>query len=387
MQPTANRLRGLSESVIREMTRVADLHGAINLAQGYPDFDPPQELIEAAQRALAGGYNQYSVTWGSPRFREALARKAAGFMGLELDPDEHITVTCGSTEAMMVAVMTVCDPGDKVVLFSPVYENYLPDLRLAGAEPVFVDLQGPQYRFDPQQLEGAFRQGAKALILCNPSNPTGKVFQLEELEIIADLALRHGAYVITDEVYEHIVYPPHQHRYLAGLPDMFPRTLSCGSLSKTYAITGWRLGYLIAAPEISREARKVHDFLTVGAPAPLQEAAVTALEFPAAYYKRLQEAYLSRRDHFLGFLEEAELSFNLPQGAYYTMVDIKDFDAHDDVEFCRWLAQEVGVAAVPGSSFYPKGSPASPWVRLNFAKRVDTLEQAGQRLLRLRRHP
>jgi aspartate/methionine/tyrosine aminotransferase len=385
MPTTSRRITLFTESVIREMTRVADETGAINLAQGFPDFDPPQELVEAARRALNEGHHQYAVTWGSPRLRAALARKASRFMGLDLDPEAHITVTCGSTEAMMAALMAVCNPGERVIIFSPFYENYGADTILSGAEPLWVPLRGPEFSIDPDELRDAFRQGAKALVLCNPSNPTGKVFTRPELELIAGLAQEYDAFVITDEVYEHIVYEPHRHTYIASLPGMFARTISCSSLSKTYAITGWRLGYTIAAPEITQAIRKVHDFLTVGAPAPLQEAAATALAFPDSYYAGLQAAYTARRDLFFSYLERAGLPFNRPQGAYYVLLDISAFGFSDDDEFCRWMAKEIGVAAVPGSSFFQE--PVHRLVRLNFAKREETLHAAGQRLLRLKDHP
>ncbi|HZD57050.1 MAG TPA: aminotransferase class I/II-fold pyridoxal phosphate-dependent enzyme [Anaerolineales bacterium] len=382
MAKTSARLNHLTESVIREMTRVANQYGAINLSQGYPDFDPPAALLEAAERALRGGYNQYSITWGSPRFRQALAKKQSRFMGIEIDPDEHITVTCGSTEAMMAAMMTVCDPGDKVIIFSPFYENYGADTLLSEAVPIFVPLQPPDFKFDPEQLRQAFRQGAKALVLCNPSNPTGKVFTRAELETIASLVKEYDAFVITDEVYEHIVYAPHRHTYIASLPDMFERTLSCSSLSKTYAVTGWRLGYVLASPEVSNGVRKVHDFLTVGAPAPLQEAAVTALEFPEAYYDQLQSDYDHRRRLFLSYLDQIGLDYSQPEGAYYVLMDISPFDYADDIQFCYWLAAEVGIAAVPGSSFFSE--PVNHLIRFNFAKQDKTLKDAGGRLLKLR---
>lgn len=382
MPSTAARLEYFSESVIREMTRVADEQGAINLSQGFPDFDPPTELIAAAKRALEEGYHQYAITWGSPRFRQALARKQRHWMGLDLDPDVHIVVTCGSTEAMMVAMMTACNPGDKVIVFSPFYENYGPDTVLSGAEPVYVSLHPPEFNFDPAELRRAFEQGARALVLCNPSNPTGKVFAKEELLFIADLAQEFDAFVITDEVYEHIVYAPYEHIYMASLPGMFKRTISCSSLSKTYAITGWRLGYVIGAPEVMSAARKVHDFLTVGAAAPLQEAGVTALDFPLSYYEQLRAEYTSRRDCFLSYLRRAGLSFSEPQGAYYVLVDISDFGVTDDMAFCCWLAREIGVAGVPGSSFFHE--KVHHLVRFHFAKREETLVAAGERLLRLK---
>jgi aminotransferase len=378
MPATASRTAFFTESVIREMTRVADQYGAINLAQGFPDFEPPEELLAAAARALREGYNQYAVTWGSPRFRQALAEKQSRFMGLEIDPDAHITVTCGSTEAMMAALMAVCNPGERVIVFSPFYENYGADAILSGAEPVFVPLHPPDFRFDPHELRAAFQQGVKALVLCNPSNPTGRVFSREELQTIAGLAQEYDAFVITDEVYEHIVYEPNRHTYIASLPGMFERTLSCSSLSKTYAVTGWRLGYVIAPPQVSAGIRKVHDFLTVGAPAPLQEAAVTALRFPADYYHALQAAYTRRREIHLDQLRKHGFSFTVPEGAYYVLVDISDFGFSSDAEFCIWMAREIGLAAVPGSSFFHE--PVDHLIRLNFAKREETLIQVEEKL-------
>lgn len=382
MPAIATRLSHFSESIIRDMTRVAIEHHAINLSQGFPDFDPPAALIEAARRAIDGDHHQYAITWGAPRFRKALAQKQSHWMGLPLDPDAHIVVTCGCTEAMMVAMMTACNPGDRVIIFSPFYENYTADTILSGAEPVYVPLYPPRFDFDREELRRAFASGAKALILCNPANPTGKVFSREELQYIAALAQEYDAFVITDEVYEHIVYEPNRHTYIASLPGMFERTISCSSLSKTYAITGWRLGYVIASSGVIAAARKVHDFLTVGAAAPLQEAAVTALHFPADYYLQLQADYTRRRDCFLGYLDQAGLRYTAPQGAYYVLVDISEFDFDEDTAFCLWMAREIGVAAVPGSSFFRE--PVRHLVRLHFAKREDTLAEAGRRLLRLR---
>ncbi len=382
MAEIAARLANFTESVIREMTRVADQHGAINLSQGFPDFDPPHQLIEAAGRALDEGYHQYAVTWGSPRFRKALAKKQRRFMGIDIDPDAHITVTCGSTEAMMVAMMTVCNPGDRVIVFSPFYENYGADTILSGAEPIYVPLHPPDFTFDLDELRRAFQRGVKALVLCNPSNPTGRVFRREELQTIADLAQEFDAFVLTDEVYEHIVYEPHEHVYIASLPGMFERTLSGSSLSKTYAITGWRLGYVIAPERVTAGARKVHDFLTVGAPSLLQEAAATALAFPDEYYRELQADYTRRRDVFLEYLDEVGLRYTRPEGAYYVLVDVSEFGVEDDTAFCKWLAREVGVAAVPGSSFFRE--PVQHMIRFHFAKREETLHKAGQRLLRLK---
>ncbi|HEY8553998.1 MAG TPA: pyridoxal phosphate-dependent aminotransferase, partial [Burkholderiales bacterium] len=309
MPRTSRRTSVFTESVIREMTRVAQQYDAINLAQGFPDFDPPAELVQAAKDAMDSGRHQYAITWGSPEIRAALAAKLQRFMGIPVDAERELVVTCGATEAMMVAMMTVCDPGDRVGLFSPFYENYGADAILSGATPVHVPLYPPEYNFDPAELRRAFASGLKAFVLCNPSNPSGKVFTREELEYIAALADQFDTFVITDEVYEHIVFPPHVHTYFATLPGMRERTLSCSSLSKTYAITGWRLGYLHATPEIVAQARKVHDFLTVGAAAPLQHAVVTALNFPATYYAALTQEYVERRDIFLSYLDRTGLAY------------------------------------------------------------------------------
>ena len=382
MPKTSRRLSQFTESVIRRMTRVANQAGAVNLSQGFPDFDPPEALLQAAERSAREGPHQYAITWGAANFRAALARKQSRFMGLPLDPDAHIVVTCGSTEAMTAAVMTACDPGDKVIVFSPFYENYVADMILSGAEPIYVALRPPDFAFDPVELERAFAQQPKALILCNPSNPSGKVFTRQELLLIARLAEQHDSFVITDEVYEHILYAPNEHTYFAALPGMFDRTISCSSLSKTYCITGWRLGYLLGPETVVNQARKVHDFLTVGAPAPLQEAAVTALGFPDSYYLELQAAYEEKRRLFLGFLDQAGLSYTRPQGAYYVLVDIGEFGFEDDVAFAEWLAREVGVAGVPGSSFFRE--PVRHLIRFHFAKRAETLVQAGERLQQLR---
>ena len=364
------------------MTRLANECGAINLSQGFPDFDPPAPVLNALERAAREGPHQYAVTWGAPKFRAALAKKQSRFMQLPLDPDENIVVTCGSTEAMMVAMMTACNPGDKVIIFSPYYENYAADAILCGAEPIHVTLHPPDFCFDSAELRKAFEQKPKALVLCNPSNPSGKVFTRDELLAIAKLAEEFDIFVLTDDVYEHIVYAPHQNTYFASLPGMFDRTLSCSSLSKTYSMTGWRLGYVIGPPAVIDEARKVHDFLTVGAAAPLQEAAVIALELPDSYYKDLQHLYTEKRSTFLQYLDQAELEYSEPQGAYYVMVNIAEFGWANDVEFCEWLAREVGVAAVPGSSFFHE--PVNNLIRLHFAKREETLVAAGERLLAMR---
>lgn len=386
MQQLSDRTATFTDSVIRRMTRISNAHGAINLSQGFPDFEPPAELLASLQRVASRGNvlgHQYAITWGAQAFRDALAEKQAARMGVDIDPDEHIVVTCGSTEAMMAAMMTVVNPGDRVAIFSPFYENYGADTILSGAEPVYVPLVPPTYTFDPARLEAAFRdRGAKALVLCNPSNPCGKVFTRAELETIASIVVEYDAYVITDEVYEHIVYAPNVHTYMASLPGMWERTISCSSLSKTYSITGWRLGYTIASAEITDRIKKVHDFLTVGAAAPLQEAVVTALQFPQAYYDGLLELYASKRDLLCEGLDRLGIVRNVPEGAYYVMVDISEFGYASDLTFCEDLARFVGVGAVPGSSFFKE--PENRYVRLHFAKRDETLRMALERLARLR---
>jgi aspartate/methionine/tyrosine aminotransferase len=378
----ATRLTGIGESVIRNMTRLAQAAGALNLAQGFPDFDPPAELVEAAHSALASGFHQYAITWGTANFRQALAEKQSRWMGLDIDPDRHITVTCGSTEAMMASVMTVTNPGDRVIIFSPFYENYIADIQLNGAVPLFVELHPPEFRFDPAELRAAFASGARALILCNPSNPTGRVFTRAELETIAALAQEFDAYVLTDEVYEHIVYAPHHHSYIASLPGMFERTLSCSSLSKTYSITGWRLGYILAPEEITANTRKVHDFLSIGAAHMLQEAAATALRFPPSYYTHLAAEYQRKRDILLGYLDRLGLPYTRPEGAYFVMVDVSALGFADDFAASQWLIESIGVAPVPGSVFF--NTDDRRYVRFHFSKRDETLHQAGERLLRIR---
>ena len=382
MPQVSERTTRFTESVIRRMTRVASMYGAINLSQGFPDFDPPPELLEALRKTAEFGPHQYAVTWGAPNFRHALAKKVSRFMGLPINEDENIVVTCGSTEAMMAAMLAVCNPMDKVIVFSPFYENYGADAILSSAQPIYVELRPPLFTFDPDELRKAFQQRPKAIILCNPSNPTGRVFTRDELEYIASLAQEFDAFVITDEVYEHIVYEPYHHIYFASLPGMFERTISCSSLSKTYSITGWRLGYVVAPPEVADAVKKVHDFLTVGAAAPWQEAAVIALELPEAYYRSLLDTYTEKRVVFLKSLDEAGLAYVIPQGAYYVLVDVSEFKAKDDIAFCEWLAQYLGVAAVPGSSFFHE--PTHHLIRFHFAKKTETLEEAGKRLLGIR---
>ena len=360
------------------MTRISLKYGAVNLSQGFPDFDPPQALTDRLREVAKEGPHQYAITWGAKNFREALAEKQRRWMGIPIDPESEIVVTCGSTEAMMAAMMTVTDAGDRVAIFSPFYENYGADTILCGAEPIYVPLVPPDFHFDPEVLEDAFRQGAKALVLCNPSNPCGKVFTRQELETIAEIAIRYDAWVITDEVYEHIVYAPQEHVYMASLPGMRERTLSCSSLSKTYSITGWRLGYVIAAPEVIDTVRKVHDFLTVGAAAPLMEAAVVGLRMPDAYYEDLRELYTRKRDILLQGLDQLNIPHTVPQGAYYILLDINEFGYESDLRFCEDLAERVGVGAVPGSSFFRE--PVNHLIRLHFAKQESTLLEALNRL-------
>ena len=383
MRTLSDRTAGFTDSVIRRMTRISDEYNAVNLSQGFPDFEPPREITERLAKVATEGPHQYAVTWGAQNFREALARKQEHFSGLSFDPNSEIVVTCGSTEAMMAAMMSVTNPGDKVVIFSPFYENYGADTILSGAEPIYVPLNPPEFNFDPEVLEDAFRQGAKALILCNPSNPCGKVFTREELELIASLAIKYDTYVITDEVYEHIIYAPYQHTYLATLAGMRERTIECSSLSKTYSITGWRLGYVIAPPEIIERVKKVHDFLTVGAAAPLMEAAVVGLNFPDSYYEELQAHYTHMKNLFIDGLKNIGLRYTEPQGAYYVLVDIGEFGYKNDLEFCEDLARKVGVGAVPGSSFFKED--VNHLVRLHFAKRDETLNEALDRLSEIRK--
>lgn len=383
MPELSERTASFTDSNIRRMTRVANACGAINLSQGFPDFDPPHEITDRFNEIASKGPHQYPITWGAKNFRDALAKKQERFMGRPIDPEGEIVITCGSTEAMMTAMMTVTDPGDKVIVFSPFYENYGADAILSGAKPIYVPLNPPDFTFDANVLEDAFKQGARALILCNPSNPCGKVFTYDELKTISELAVKYDTFVVTDEVYEHIVYEPYKHIYLSNLPGMYERTLSCSSLSKTYSITGWRLGYVIAPPKITDRAKKVHDFLTAGASAPLMEAAVTGLEFPDSYYKELQDHYTHMRDLFIGGLESFGLKFTKPQGAYYVLVDVSEFNVKDDVKFCEWMAENVGVAAVPGSSFFKE--PVNDYIRLHFAKRDETLNAALDRLSELKK--
>ena len=382
MKELSKRTKTFTDSVIRRMTRIANEYDAINLSQGFPDFDPPKEILNRLEQVAHEDYNQYAITWGAQNFRDALAKKQSKYMNLDLDSNKNIVITCGSTEAMMAAMMSVCDQNDKVIVFSPFYENYGADSILCGANPIYVPLHPPVFNFDKEELENAFKQNPKALILCNPSNPCGKVFSKEELEYIACLAVKYDTYVITDEVYEHIVYAPYKHTYFASLPGMFERTISCSSLSKTYSITGWRLGYCIAPENIIEQIKKVHDFLTVGAAAPLQEAAVVGLEFSDAYYDELQKLYTHKKDLFLNGLKELNIPHTEPQGAYYVMVDISEFGYDSDLDFCVDLIKNVGVAAVPGSSFFKEEE--NRYIRFHFAKKDETLLAALNRLKDMR---
>lgn len=383
MKSLSNRTASFTDSVIRRMTRIANQYDAVNLSQGFPDFAPPKAITDRLAQVAAEGPHQYAITWGAQNFREALARKHHHFSGMEVNPNEEIVVTCGSTEAMMAAMMSIVNPGDKVAIFSPFYENYGADTILSGAEPIYIPLVPPEFKFDGNLLEEAFRQGAKALIICNPSNPCGKVFSLEEMTVIADIVKKYDGYVITDEVYEHIIYAPYRHVYMASLPGMRERTIICNSLSKTYSITGWRLGYVIASSAIIDRVKKVHDFLTVGAAAPLMEAAVTGLNFGDEYYQDLQAHYTHMKNLFAGGLQQLGFRITEPQGAYYVLLDVSEFGVQDDYAFAAWMAEKVGVAAVPGSSFFRE--PVHHLVRFHFAKEDATLNEALNRLESLSR--
>jgi aminotransferase len=424
----SDRAASFQESVIREMTRLHMLYGGVNLAQGYPDFDPPPEIIDAACRALREGYNQYAVTWGTPRLREAVARKTTEFNGIPTDPNENVTVCCGATETMIATLMAVCNPGDEVIVFTPFYENYGPDAILSGATPVYVPLHAPgaekavgrrqkaesgrppapeylntptpehpspltptlphshtageTWTFDPEELAAAFSSRTRAIIVNTPHNPTGHVFTRPELETIAELCIRHECLAVTDEIYEHILYDGREHVSVGSLNGMRERTVTISGASKTFSVTGWRLGWAVAPKEITVGIRRVHDFLTVGAPHPLQEAAVTALNLPERYYRDLVEAYTRRRDRTIAMVRAAGLSPYVPEGAYYTLAGFGAFDYPDDVAFTMHLVKEVGVAVVPGSSFYPPGSEdGKRLIRFAFPKREETLAEAA-RLLR-----
>jgi aspartate/methionine/tyrosine aminotransferase len=379
-----------TESVIREMTREAMRHGAVNLSQGFPDFPAPEEIKRAAARAIAADINQYAITWGAKDFRDAIAEKTKWHLGLEVDPESEITVTCGSTEGMIAAMMATVDPGEEVVVFEPFYENYAPDAVLSDAVPRYVPLRAPDWTFDREELRAAFNAKTKAIIVCNPNNPTGRVFTRDEMEFIAGLCREFDALCFTDEIYEHILYPregesdPPAHISMIQLEGMRERTVVVNSMSKTYSVTGWRVGYVIAPPEITAAVRKVHDFLTVGAAAPLQAAGAVALRLPRDYYAHLSADYLRRRDQLLPVLASAGFRFSQVEGAYYVMTDITAFGFRDDVEFTRHMIREIGVACVPGSSFYSRPELGARQVRFCFCKRDDTLRLAAERLQKLR---
>jgi len=377
-----------TESVIREMTREALKHGAVNLSQGFPDFAAPEDVKRVAMQAIADDINQYAITWGARDFREAIARKTKWYLGLDVDPETELTVTCGSTEGMIAAMMATVDPGEEVVVFEPFYENYAPDAILSDATPRYVPLRAPDWSFDAQELRSVFNAKTRAIILCNPNNPTGKVFTRAEMEFIAGLCQEFDALCFTDEIYEHILYPREgaeiAHISMAQLPGMRERTVIVNSMSKTYSVTGWRVGYCIASPEITSAIRKVHDFLTVGAAAPLQAAGAYALSLPTDYYDRLQAEYRARRDLLLPVLEAAGFGVFRPDGAYYIMTDIRAFGFANDVEFTKYLIREVGVACVPGSSFYSVPERGAQQVRFCFCKKDETLQLAAERLEKLK---
>lgn len=388
MPQISNRVQTFTDSVIRRMTRISDECGAINLSQGFPDFDPPKAILDRLAEVAYEGPHQYSVTFGARNLRQAIAEKQGKAIGRSIDPETEIVITCGGTEAMMCTMMTICNPGDKVMVFSPFYENYGADAILSGAEPIFIPLVPPEYQFDIRLIEQGFQAGAKAIIVCNPSNPCGKVFTREELLAIGKLAVKYDAYVVTDEVYEHLVYAPYTHIYMSGLPGMFDHTITCNSLSKTFSITGWRLGYVIGPAAVIESAKKVHDFLTVGAAAPLQEAIVAGLKLGDEYYEELRNIYTRKRDFFLDGLDRIGLKHNIPQGTYFVMVDIQEFldmpqfQGYSDLEFCEWMIRNIGLAAVPGSSFFRE--PVNRYIRLHFARGEETLAEALKRLEKLK---
>jgi len=372
-----------TESVIRDMTRMANLHGAINLGQGFPDFPAPQEVKHAAARAIAEDHNQYPITWGVPVFREAIAAKYARDYGMSVDPETEICVTCGSTEAMMAAVLGILDPGDEIVIFEPFYENYGPDAILTGATPRFVTLRPPEWIFDASELRAAFSDRTRAVVINTPNNPTGKVFTRDELDLIAELCVRHDAIALTDEIYEHILYDGARHIPIATIPGMQDRTVTIGALSKTYSVTGWRVGWALAPRPLMEGIRKVHDFLTVAAATPLQVAGITALELPGTYYEEIAAGYTQRRDVMMRILDDCGFEAHAPRGAYYVMADVSRLGLGDDVATATHLVQEVGVAAVPGSSFFSDPAQGAHLLRFAFCKRIETLQAAGERLRRL----
>ena len=392
MPVMSSRVGAFTDSVIRRMTRISDeTPGSINLSQGFPDFDPPGVVLDAMRDMSGGGeQHQYPITFGSKRLRDCLAAEYSPRAGRTIDPEEEVVVTCGGTEAMMAAMMAVCNPGDRVIVFSPFYENYGTDAILSGAVPVYVPLRPPAFDFDPAELEAAFRQNVKAIIVCNPSNPCGKVFTRAELQLIEDLAAKYDAFVITDEVYEHIVFDPYKHVMAASLPGAWERTITCNSLSKTFSITGWRIGFVLAPPEVTECIKKVHDFLTIGAPAPLQEAICAAFTLGQDYYDELKASYTRKRALFCAGLDVLGLPHSVPQGSYFVMADISPFLEKErfagwtDLQFCEWMIREVGVAAVPGSSFFAED--VNNLIRLHFARSEESLAEAVARLQKLKRY-
>lgn len=378
------RTSQFSESVIREMTRIFNLHGGVNLAQGFPDFPTPEVIKKAAVNAILSDMNQYSITWGSPRLRQAIANKVKWFPGLDIDYDLHLTITCGATEAITSTLMAILNPGDELIIFEPYYENYGPAAILADAKPVVVSLYPPDFSFDPDELKRSFSKKTKAIIINTPGNPTGKVFTVEELTLIAKLCCERDVIVVTDEVYEHMTYDGFRHVSMATLPDMFDRTVTCNSISKTYCATGWRVGYVIANEKITNAVRKIHDFTTLGAPAPLQEGAIAAFTLPIDYYDQLAKDYLIRRDLFLNYLDQAGLPYITPRGAYYVLVDISRFGFEQSMDAAIWMIKEIGVAGVPGSSFFHDPRKGNNLIRFHFSKSQKLLDEAGERLYRLR---
>lgn len=376
----SDRVQHFPESTIREMTRLANRHGAINLSQGFPDFDPPEEILEAARDALAEGYNQYATTWGAEDFRQAIAESALRFQGLEVDPDAHVVVTCGATEAMMAAMLSLIDPGEEVVVLEPFYENYGPDAIVSGARPVFVPMEWPTYRLDEEALKAAFGRETKALILNTPNNPTGRVFDEGTLRLVADLCSDHDVVCVTDEIYEHIVYDGRRHVSIATLGGMWERTVTISGLSKTFSVTGWRLGYALSPRTLTEALKRTHDFLTVGAPHPLQIAGAYALRMGDSYFEALRAAYTERREVLYDALTAIGFQCAKPEGSYYIMADIRPLTDKDDVGFSRFLVEEVGVAVVPGSSFFADPADGRFFVRFAFPKRMETLREATKRL-------
>jgi len=384
-QHVSDRSQLFTQSIIREMTRMNNQYGGINLAQGFPDFDPPEVIKEAAVEAIRAGHNQYAITWGTPATRQAIAEKVGWYNGITADPDANITVTCGATEAMMSVMLAIVNPGDEVIIFEPYYENYGPDTVVSGAKPVYVPLRAPDFTFDPEELKAAFSPATRAIIINTPHNPTGKVFTREELSLIAELCQQYDALAITDEIYEHILYDGHPHISIATLPGMAERTVTISGLSKTYSVTGWRIGYVIAPAAISEAVRRVHDFLTVGAPAPLQMAAVTALRIDPSYYRNLAVGYEQKRNLLLPILRELGFNVFTPQGAYYIWSDITGLTDMDGWAYAEHLVREIGVATVPGGGFYSHRELGARHIRFTFSKKEETLRAAAERLMRLKR--